>query len=64
MKKLRNGLIVGLLLAAMASQVAYADSGDDGSKGGTAPEVPIALMLPAAAIAAVSFRAVINRRRR
>ena len=63
MRKLRYGLVLGLLLTALAVQAAYADPGDDGDKGGKAPEVPIALMLPAAAVAAVSLRAAIGRRK-
>ena len=63
MKRVRESVTLGLLLLALAAPVAQADEGDDKEKGGKAPEVPIALMLPAAAVTAVGFRAFLTRKR-
>ena len=63
MKRVREGVALGVLLLALSAPVAMADSGDDGGKGGKAPEVPVALILPAAAVSAVGFRAFLARKR-
>ena len=62
-KNVRNSLVLGALLLVLATPLAYAGDDDDKEKGGKAPEVPIALMLPAAAVAAVSVRAFVHRKR-
>ena len=55
---------LGALLLAVVAIPAYADNGDDKSKGDKAPEAPIALLIPAAGAGMLGVRVLVAKHRR
>ncbi len=60
MKKWLVVSVVSLILA-LSTSVVWADEGNQGDKGGRAPEVPIALIYPAIAIGTYGLFRLVRR---